>query len=79
MPLSFLDPEDGIRLMKMAQNKEGLPADILNLKREIEAKTEEVEAKALASGYIDQGEVRRIVKMKLDLDCLYGRWAEGKL
>lgn len=76
-PEGVLSSEATVRLMELAKQPYR-PPEILKLKEEIEVSIRIAELKASA-GPVDPKEIARIVNMKLELDRLYGLWAEGKL
>lgn len=78
MRFRFLSPKASLKLLELAKHPYR-PSEILKLKEEIEASTKAAEFKALVVGSVDPEEIARIVNMKLELDRLYGLWAEGKL
>ena len=63
-----------LRLMELARQPHR-PSQIIKLKEGIEAKTRVLELKA-SIGSIDEAEIREVLRMKLELDRLYGLWAE---
>ena len=67
------------RLLQLAQSGATPPPEIIELKQQIEAETRVAEFHLTINGIIDMDEVDKIVKMKLQLDYLYGEWAEGRL
>ncbi len=78
MAFRTLDPASIERLIKLSENPYRPPA-ILALQEEIEAATRVGVLRTTVTGKIDMEEVQRIVAMKLQLDGLYGAWAEGKI
>ncbi len=77
MTMRFLSPEaveNGIRLAKNPYR----PKQILELKAQIETETKIAELQA-SVGPTPEGLLHNIVSMKLQLDNLYGEWAEGKI
>ena len=77
-PDGILSPEAASRLMELAKSPYR-PPEILRLKEEIDASMRAAELRASITGSIDFEKVTRIVNMKLELDRLYGLWAEEKL
>jgi len=78
MAMRFLEPEAALNLMKLKQTNAPLPPQIVDLKNRIDAATKAAEMEADA-GRVNVAFLDSIVEMKLDLDSLYGLWAEGKL
>ncbi len=74
----FLNPDAVKRLMALA-GQSYRPKQILELKALIDAETKAMELHYSISEEIDKNQVDKIVEMKLQLDCLYGAWAEGKI
>ena len=74
----ILSPEAVQRAIDLA-SKPYRPPQIIKLKEDIESRTKALELKSSVSGEIGQLEITEIVKLKLELDRLYGLWAEGKL
>lgn len=78
MEIRFLDPAEVAHAMELAQSNYR-PVVILNLKAEIEGDTRVAELRASVTGVVDEAAVVAIVEKRLQLDVLYGAWAEGKL
>ena len=78
MAMRFLEPEAAVNLMRLAKSGATPPPEITNLKRRIAAATKAAEIEA-ESGRINHDAVNAIVNMKLELDGLYGLWAEEKI
>lgn len=55
------------------------PKSIIELREEIEGEIRVAELHASITGIIDQERVRKIVRMKLDLDGMCADFAVGKL
>lgn len=58
--------------------KRKLPPEIILKKKQIEAETLNAELFMVRVGAIDEGMVNRVVQLKLQLDVLYGNWAESE-
>ncbi len=74
----FLSPEAVERMFKLAESSYR-PPQIVKLKEEIEGEIRVANSNALVTGSIDLERVQKIVGMKLNLDHLFGLWAEGKI
>lgn len=74
----FVSPEGVKRMMTLAPHSYR-PREILDLKRQIAEETRLAEFFFASTGVIDYERVRQIVGMKLQLDGLYGAWAEGNI
>lgn len=74
----FVSPEGVQRMMALAPHPYR-PQEILVLKRRIAEETRVAEFFFASTGVIDHERIRQIVAMKLELDGLYGRWAEGDI
>jgi len=55
------------------------PPQILELKERIDGEIRAAGVRASVTGVIDDAQVQQIVGLKLELDGLYGAWAEGEL
>lgn len=77
--MHFLDPKTTLNLIRLVESKTQPPPQILKLKEEIASRTRIEELKSSATGQVDIQKVKEIVDLKLQLDCLYCLWAEGKL
>lgn len=76
--LRVLTPEETSRMFELAE-KPYRPKEITDLKEQIEAKTRLAEFRFSVNGLIDHELIQEIVKMKLELDALYGDWIDGKI
>lgn len=74
----FLSPEAARRMCELG-NKPYRPKEIRELQEQIEAETRVAELKHSATGVVNPKAIQKIVQMKVDLDNLYGDWAEGKI
>ena len=74
----ILNKEVALRALELAKH-EYRPAQILELKEQIEAETRVAQLKANTTGTPDPEDVKKIVRMKIELDNLYADWAEGKI
>ncbi len=74
----FLSPEATLRLLGLAKSPYH-PKVIVDLKNEIEAETRAGELAFSIEKVVDEKCIEKIVQMKLQLDALYGAWAEGKI
>ena len=77
MPIIVLSSEEVERALKFIDRPQELPEKILRLRSEILEETEKAERKSKERGFIDNGDVNRIVAMKLRLDDLYLQIAQG--
>lgn len=73
-----LSQEEIARTLQMTDS-DYRPDEILRLKARIAHETELCEAQAVKNGRVDEGHVREIVAMRLELDGLYLDWTEGKI
>ena len=79
MIMKFLPPEAALRLLDLAQSKTPPPREITELKERIETATKAAEVASQKTGRINHIALKTIVQMKLELDALYGKWAQGEL
>lgn len=79
MTMRFMSPKGVENMLRLVQDKVPPPPEIIQLKEEIERRTNAAEVKVSVTGKIDENEIREIVALKLRLDGLYGSWAEGEL
>jgi len=75
MGFKVLSPAAAMKALELA-GKSYRPKEIVELKEAIENKTRLAELRASLTGTIDQELIHEIVAMKLELDRLYGEWAE---
>lgn len=78
MGVKFLSPEAALRVIELAGNSYR-PKEIIALKDQIDGETRAAEVNASITGCVDMNRINKIVAMKLELDALYGEWAEGKI
>ncbi len=78
MPVRILSSEAVSRILEL-RKKPYRPPEILKLKADIEIKTNVIQERAETTGLIHPEDIKEVARMKLELDCLYGLWAEGKL
>jgi len=76
--MGFLSPKATQKLFELAENPYR-PPEYIALKERIEAETRVAELRASITGKVDDAKIAEIVQMKLELDNLAVRWAEGSL
>lgn len=74
----IISPEGVRRMMQLAE-RPYRPREILDLKRWIGAETRATVLAAGITGAVDYGRILDIVGHRLELDRLYGDWAEGRI
>jgi len=79
MSFRILDPKAALKLLELARQRVKPPEEILELKRQIEEETRIAEFDLSSTRVINQQAVEKIVEMKLNLDTLYGLWAEQEV
>jgi hypothetical protein len=74
----FMSPDEAMRALnkagKLHKGEISLPSEIVKLKALIEAKTRNAELFAEKFRVVDEGMLREIVQLKLQLDGLYTKW-----
>ena len=56
-----------------------LPPEIQTIKSRIKNATRNAELFMVRTGAVDENMVQEVVNLKLELDTLYGRWAESEV
>ena len=79
MAKHFLSDDAALNLLKLGKAKTTPQLRIRKLREEIQRKINTAELRGSVTSEIDPKETAEIVAMKLELDCLYALWAEGKL
>lgn len=77
MAFRTLSPDAVKRLLTFRQEGTPLPLKITDHKAKLEEATQKAEEESIQTGVIDHDVVQRLLRMKLELDALYGDWAEG--
>ncbi|GEM_PF-4155376 len=78
MAFRKLSHEATLRVLELGKKKYR-PPEIVALKEKIDAETRAAEITASITGTVDTSKIYEIVRLKVELDNLYARWAEGKL
>lgn len=79
MEKRYLSQQGFQNMLQLSKDRTPPPAEIQELRDRIEIATKAAEIRATSTGVIDEIAVQEIVHMKLQLDSLYGKWAEGEL
>jgi hypothetical protein len=78
--MKVLSPKEARVALRLAgeyhKGKVPLPPEIVAKKKEIGAATKNAHLFIVRTGAIDEGMVRDVVQLKLELDTLYSRWAQ---
>jgi hypothetical protein len=79
MSLVFLEPCVAIELINLASSGTPLPKEILEYKKRLEAAQKAAELAYVAHGGVHPVIIAAIVEMKIELDSMYGAWAQASL
>ena len=78
MTVRIIEPATVLRLLELAEGPYR-PPQIRDLEERIQGETRALELRATVTNSVNEDEVLKIVKMRLELDQLYAAWAAGEI